>query len=183
MEMQKNAAAAAVNEQQAQQQEAQNAEEQPTPEEQEAFTRLELGAKALIYKDKNAFNSIVKMLQTGAENPAQTLAQAAITVFEMVDEKSGGTVPESLILRGAEVCLDLVIKVAEDTGVMQVDENMAAQALQQMLILAGDKYGFDPAELQGEIEGMDQNMVGQMVAEQEQIAGGGQQQQGEQQNG
>ena len=121
-------------------------QEKPTPEEQKAFDKVEIAAKATIY-EKKVFQKLTKMLQDGANEPAKTLAKVALMVFSIVDEKSGGRIPETVMLRGAEVTLDLVIKMAEDTGIMQVDEKMAEQALYEMIVQAGELYGFDTAEL------------------------------------
>ena len=50
----------------------------PTPQEQEAFSRVELAAKAMIHKDKKTFDGIVSMLKAEPDNPAKALATAAM---------------------------------------------------------------------------------------------------------
>jgi hypothetical protein len=141
--------------------------EQPTAKEQENFSRIELAAKAVVNSSKESYANIVQMLQGGADNPAQALATAAMMVFTAVDDQSKGKIPEELILRGAESALDQVIKVAEDTGTMQVSEQLAGQALQQLVMQVGESYGVDPADLQAEIEGMDKTELQALVQQQE----------------
>ena len=142
--------------------------QEPTPEEQDAFSRVELAAKTIIHKDPESFKKIAGMLESGADTPVETLAQVASMVFGIVDEKSGGKIPEDVILRGAEVTLDLVIKVADDTGAIEVDEETANRALEQMIGMLAEKYGF-------EAEGMPENTEGlppELVAQLGQLSGG-----------
>lgn len=155
--------------QQAQEAESFPGAEQATPEEQESFERIGYTAMHILYADES-HQGFVKMLQDGQDMPAKTLAEVAMLVFSKIDEASGGKIPEVLVIRAAEQVLDLVIELAEKAKIMQVDEKMAGRAVQEMLIIAGEMYGFDPAELQEEIQGMDQGRVQKMVQEQQQIA-------------
>jgi hypothetical protein len=123
-------------------------EEQPTPEEQEAFDRVELAAKKTIHDKPEAFQKFVEILQGGADQPAKTLAKAALMVFMIVDEAADGNIPEAVIVRGLEVCLDLIIKLAEDTGTMQVDEAVANRAMQELIVQAGEAFDLDTTNLQ-----------------------------------
>lgn len=142
------AAAPAQTEQAPMSQEGELQIEQPTPEEQAAFDKVEAAATATIHQNKEIFKKLTQMLQAGKDSPEETLARAALLVFGIVDEKSGGQIPETVIMRGAEVCLDLVIKLAEDTGIMEVDDEMALQALRHMVVLAGKQYGFDTTPIE-----------------------------------
>lgn len=126
--------------------------EEPTPEEQDEFTKVELAAKRVIHEKHEAFRKIVDMLKTGKDNPVPTLAQVALLIFGIVDGNSKQGISESIILRAAEVCLDLVIDLAEKAGIMQVDEQMAADAMNELIILAGNQYGFDTTGLAAEVK-------------------------------
>lgn len=122
--------------------------EEPTPEEQEAFDRVEAAATSIIHKDKAVSDNILKMLEAGSDNPPAALARAGLMVFNIVDEKANGNIPEEIILRGAEVTLDLVIELAEATGTMEVSEEIANQAMREMIVQAGELYDFDTTQLQ-----------------------------------
>lgn len=126
--------------------------EEPTPEEQAEFTKIELAGKRVIHEKEETFKQIVEMLKAGKDDPVQTLAQVALVVFGIVDGNSKQGIPESLILRAAEVFLDQIIDLAEKTGIMQVDEQTAADAMNQMIILAGNQYGFDTTGLAAEVK-------------------------------
>jgi hypothetical protein len=140
-----------------------------TPEEQDIYDRIGIGARALAY-DEATHENVVKMLKEQAAQPAKALANTAMMLFSEVDQKSGGKIPEDMILRSAEGVLDEVIDLAEKTGTLAVDETIANKALQEMILLLGDKYDFDPAEIQAEIETMDPAEVQRMVAQQQQVA-------------
>ena len=145
--------------------------EEPTPEEQDAFSRVEVAAKMVIHDDPKSFKKIAGMLETGAKTPARTLAKVAWLVFGIVDEKAGGKIPEAVILRGIEVTLDLVIKTAEDIGAMAIDEEMANRALEEVIGMAAEEYGIEePAGAPTDTAGMPPELVDQISK-----LGGGQQ--------
>jgi hypothetical protein len=122
-------------------------EEEPTPDEQEAFTRVEIAAKKTIHDSPPVFQKFVEILENGKDAPAKTLARAALLVFQSVDDAAGGDIPEEVIIRGMEVCLDLIIKLAEDTGTMQVDETTANRAMQELVLQGGELYEYDTENL------------------------------------
>lgn len=142
--------------------------ETPTAQEQETFDRIAYAAKIALY-DEGTHEDFMAMLKQG--EPAQALAQTAGTLFQQIDQKSGGKIPEDMILPAAEQVLDLVIEMAEKTGTMQIDETMAAKALQQMVLVLAQAYDFDPAEIQGEIDAMPPEQLQQIVQQQQQIEG------------
>lgn len=126
--------------------------EEPTPEEQEAFSRIELAADKVINSQPESYKNMMSIIKAEEENPAVGLAKAALVIFQVVDEKAPQGIPEELLLRGAEVTLDLVIREVEETGVMEVDESLANRAMKEMVVLAGQAYEFDTSELEAAME-------------------------------
>lgn len=121
--------------------------EEATPEEQEQFSRYEAAAQKIIDDKPEVFDRITKMLQNGAEDPVNTLARVALIIFGILDEQTQGGVPEGLIIRVAEVCLDHVVVLAEETGIMEIDINTANDAMLALIEQAGQQYDFDTTEL------------------------------------
>jgi len=138
--------------------------EEPTPEEQEMFTRIEVAAKKIIHDDPKSFKGVTDILQAGKEEPAAALAKAAMVVFQVVDEKTKGGVPEEMLLRAAEVTLDLVIEVADDTGIIEVDEELANNAMREMIRQAGEIYEFDTTAIDQAIDASQGAMGGSAQA-------------------
>ena len=159
-------------EQGAQQQPAESGQNtsQATPQEQEQFSRFEVGAMMLVY-DKDSNGAIAKSLQDGADNAPDTLAGIALSNFLKLDEKFGNKIPASMIMRVAEVCLDVVIDFADKSGTLPTDENMAAKALQILVTKVAQKYNIDPAEIQQFIQSQGQQQVQSAVQQQQKIAG------------
>lgn len=147
--------------------------EQPTPEEQEAYSRVEAAAMEIVFGEKTS-EPILQQLQTGADNPGEVLGETAMMVFSQIDEKSGGKIPESVMLQGALKVLDFLVELGEKAGVFQVDEPVQKMAVQQMLISASE-MGYiseqDIGELQAMIESMPEEEVQSIVTEQSQLGG------------
>lgn len=123
--------------------------EDPTPEEQEMFTRAELAIKNVIYSDKKSFGAIANMLEEGKDDPVNTLAAAGLMVFQTVDGLTEGGLPEIIIMRSAEVALDYVIDLAETKmGIMDINEDTANQAMKALVKKAGEAYGIDVSEIE-----------------------------------
>lgn len=149
-------------------------DEQPTPEEQEAFTRVETAAMEIIYGDKTS-PAILKQLQAGADDPAKVLGDTAMMVFSQIDEKAGGKIPETVLLRGALKVLDLLAELAEESRTLPVDDTIRQQAVHYMLIAAAE-MGYisesDIASLQEMISSMPPEEVQGIVQSQQQVYGG-----------
>lgn len=129
-------------------------------EAQDAFTRVELAAMAMLYDDKT-HGDMVKMLQAGAQQPAKTLASVAMTIFNEIDRQSGGKIPERVILPAlVEGVLGAVVDMAEKTRALPVDEAVAGKAVQELVVMAAQQFDIDPAEVQ--------EMVGSVLPEEQQ---------------
>jgi hypothetical protein len=144
--------------------------EEASPQEQDVFTRIELGAMSMLYDDKT-HAGFVKMLKAGEGQPAKVLATTAMTVFSEIDKQSGGKIPEEMIIPAlVEGVLGAVVDLAEKTKAFPVDENVAGKAVQELLVMAAQQYDIDAAELQEAIGAMPAEQQQQMVAQQQQFA-------------
>ncbi len=145
----------------------------PTPEEQEAYERVVLsGVKAL--SDPASSPQIMQMLgNEQAGDPAERLAKTTSTIFAQLDEQSGGTIPEAVIINSAGEILANVVEFASEAGVIPADKQTLDRASQLLLIDLGNMYDFDPAEVQGLSEGMSDQDLQALVQEQDAAARGG----------
>lgn len=123
-----------------------------TPEEQEAFSKVELMAMDLIWNDKTK-DKLVKVLEKGSEEPVPTLANTTMMIFGQVDDQSGGTIPETVVAHSADTILEEVINLAESSGAFPVDENIAGQARQATLMKVAEEFGVEPEDAQELMEG------------------------------
>lgn len=150
------------------------AEEEATPEEQEAFERIEIAATEMIYNEESK-NEIVAQLQASATPPAETLGKIAMMLFSQIDEKAKGKIPEEVVLQGALKVLDLLAELAEASGAMQIDDNVRRDAVNYLLVEAKD-LGYisesDVPAIQELIEEMGQEGAMTMAQEQTQMMGG-----------
>ena len=141
----------------------------PTPEDQEAYERTVLaGIKVL--SDPKTNPKIMKMLKSEGE-PAKILASATTAIVTQLDEQSGGTVPEIVIMPAAGEILEQVAEFANESGVMKVDKMTQDKAAQLLVMELADTYEIDPEELQGLSEGMGEEEIQSIVSEQGAIAG------------
>lgn len=151
--------------------------DQATPEEQEAIDKVVMAAMKVIHDDDNTHAQVMQMLKTGADSPAETLAEVTKTIMLQLDEKSGGTIPEVAIFPAAEQILELVGELAEASGLMQIDEATSVKAQQLMILGVADAYGVDPEELSGLMGSVSPEEMNAMVAQQDEYARSGQAQQ------
>lgn len=143
----------------------------PTPEEQEAYERTVLsGIKALTAPESNP--QIMEML-AGEGEPAQKLASVTNAIISQLDEQSGGTIPEVVIMPAAGEILENVVEFANESGVMAVDANVQNQATQHLIMELANTYDISPEDLQELSAGMSEDELGGIVKEQGAIAGAG----------
>lgn len=102
-------------------------------------------AMATLYR-KGAAKQLAAAVRT-APSPAQGLADAAYKMTQIVDEQTGGEIPENLI--GVLACqlLGEVAEIANAAGV-KVASKEIAEATRLMLEMYLDEAGADPAQTQ-----------------------------------
>ena len=157
--------------------EVQEEGETPTPEEQQAYDQVVAAGSEVLHGDET-HQDIMNMLKTGADNPGDALAEVAMTVLSQLDEQSGGKIPEGVLIPAADDILSQAGELAAAAGLFPWDDQVKQSAAQSLWTKAGEKYDFDPQEIQELIASMDQGEVENIRAEQEQIAMAGSQPQG-----
>lgn len=144
-------------------------EEQATPEEQDAFERVEVAAIEMLYNEKTN-KQFVEILKKGASTPAKSVARVAMQIFSMIDQKSDGQIPVAVVLQGAVQVLAVVVEMVEKMGIFEVGEDVLGRAVQEVVMKVAELYDMDQEEVQelmAEFQGQQQGMV----AQQEQYAG------------
>lgn len=131
--------------------EAPEQEQQAAPEAtDEDVERVVLGAKSVLFEDAT-HDGIVKMLQSGAADPANALARVTTHVITQLDEAAGGKIPDDAILPAAVEILPEVAELAQKSGAFQADDEVMGQAFGKMLQMFED-HGWitdeDKAEMQ-----------------------------------
>jgi len=149
------------------------ADEQVTPEEQQAFDKVSTAAMSAIFENEKSHKAIMKSLKGGADQPAKTIAQIVIGLFAKIDKDSGGKMPVSIMYGVVEDIADQVIELAEASGAMVLDEQTKGQIAQELVVNFGQVYDIPPEELQQLISEYPEEEVQGMVQQQEQIAMGG----------
>jgi hypothetical protein len=145
---------------------------EPTSEEQEAYERVVLaGIQAM--SDPASNESIMKMLSDGANDPAQALVETTAAIVIQLDEQSGGTIPEVVIIPAAAEIMSNVAEFAQQSKAFIVDDNLMGRSTQMLVLRLVDEYGGDPEEVQQLIDSMDQQEMQGMVEQQQQYAAGG----------
>jgi Ca2+-binding EF-hand superfamily protein len=143
-------------------------EEAATAEEQDAFKRVEVAAIDILYNEKTN-KQFVQMLTEGAKTPANTMAQVAMQIFAIIDEKSGGKIPVSVVIQGAIQVLEVVRDMVEKTGLFEVNEAILGKAVDIVLKTIGERYELDPQEIQ-ELMAEYKDQTEGMVAQHQQYA-------------
>jgi len=125
------------------------------PKDQEAYDRVVMGGiKALSDKKSNA--AIMGLLKQQADNPPQALAEAASVIILQLDERSGGKIPEGVILPAAAEILEEVAEFAQKSKTFTVEQSVVDQATELMITRLAQEYGVDAAETQAFLDGADQ---------------------------
>lgn len=144
--------------------------DEPTPEEQAQYEKVVMaGIKVLT----EATDQVMQMLQAGADNPPQALADATWTIMTALDEKAGGNIDEGILIAAGGEVMQNVGEFANEGQVFAVDEKVLNQGWQIIMQRLSDEYGIDwGAEMGPMIQSMDQAQLEQIVAQQQQYAGG-----------
>jgi len=141
-----------------------------SPDEQMAYEKIVIAALKVVY-DETTHNKIMQALQQGG-TPDAALATTTASIMTELDQKSGGKVPEVVILPAAMEVLDILGELADTAGLFAVDVKVMTSAAQQLILKLMQEYGVDPAGVQDFIGKMDPTKVQAMVAEQQSAAQG-----------
>lgn len=140
--------------------------DQPTPQEQNAMDRVVLACLKIIY-DQSTHQDIVQMLSQKKDDPSQALADTTTLLITQVDQKSGGKVPETVILPAAADVLGELADLATKAKIFQVDEKTAAVAMQKMLMSLAEQYGVSPEDVQQLLQSIPKDQIQGMVQQQQ----------------
>lgn len=142
--------------------------EQATPQEQDAYERVVMAGMKVLYDD-STHAGIMNMLRHG-QDPAKALADTVAMIMVQIDQKSGGKIPEVVILPAAAELLGLTVELAQAAKIFQTDESTVARAMQLLIVDLADKYGVDPTDVQTLMRSVDPQQLKRIVAQQQQLS-------------
>ncbi len=140
--------------------------EQSTPEEQDFYERIVLAGDKIIFGDEKARESIVKKLKLDAKEPAKSLADATALLMIQLDDQTGGTIPETVILPAAAELLEHVTELADSLELFPIDDAVVNRAGQIMVSHLSEAYGMKPEDLQSMVDSVPPEAAQQIVQEQ-----------------
>jgi len=114
-------------------------------------TAVKLAMQAMY--SSNAAGDIAKQLKS-APNPVEGLANVAYEITSVVDERTGGEVPDELIVLLAITILQEVADIGEAAGADVSPQNVA-EAFKQMLLRFLGENGMDTTQLQQAMDQVD----------------------------
>ena len=143
--------------------------EQATPEEQQAYEKVVLAGMSVLYDDKTR-DKVLTAIKSGGDDPAKALAKMAQMIITQLDEKSKGTIPETVLLPAAAEILEHTAELAQVAGIAQVDDATLGQAGQHLVWALGEQYGVDEEELMALVESLKPEQIRSMVEQQSKYA-------------
>lgn len=120
-------------------------DEPATEEEQSYYDRAMLAVGRILY-EKNAIKDFVATIK-GSPNPAEAIARSTLDIVKGVDQKSGGQIPETMLVPIATDTLAMLIEGAQAAGT-KIDGQVVAQATQSLIQQFMSENGADPREIQ-----------------------------------
>ena len=140
-------------------------QEQPTPEEQEAFEKTSLAAMDLIHNEKTR-DTYLELLQRGAQTPAKTLGTNAANIVAQLDEKSGNSLPEDIIPHVAGDVVTMLGELADASGAFPVDDNVIGEAGHHMIQRIGELYGATMEDAQQVLGSVPSDQLSEIASQQ-----------------
>ena len=138
-----------------------------SPESQQNYEKFVLAGMKILYSEQT-HQGIVNMLKQ--DEPADAMANVVTTIVTQLDQKSGGRIPEEVILPGAAELLELVAELGQKTGTFQADERTLGLAMQKTVMNLAEQYGVEPADVQALLQFLPKDQVQQMVQQQQGFA-------------
>lgn len=105
-----------------------------------------VSAGLYIMSNKDTNPKIIEKLKKGASNPAKVLAETTMLISDMAS-KEVPDVTLSVALYGSEELLRNVAEFAMASGVFEVDQGIAQEAVTLMLKVMAPKYGVTEEDL------------------------------------
>lgn len=130
-------------------------------EEQASYDKVVTAAQSLIYDEKNTEG--VQQMLANSQDPGEALGSAAAHIVTMLDEQSGGKIPEEVIIPAATEIMDMLVEFGEATGALPpLDEAAQTRAMNQMIGALAEEYEVDAAGVEEVMRGMGQDELQQM---------------------
>lgn len=123
-------------------------------------------AMTALYKQGGA-KQLAQALRAAGDNPAQAMADAAYQMMQVIDEKTGGDIPDEELVPLATEVLTEVAEIAEAAGV-NVEGSTIAAAMKTMLIRFVQEQGGDTTQLEQAMGQIDPAMFNQVAGDGEQ---------------
>lgn len=135
---------------------------------QEAYERVVLAASDVLYSEET-MPDVLNLLKS--DDPAKAIADATVMLIGQLDEQSGGTIPEDVIIPAAAEIAELIAELGQAKGLFQVDEQVLGRAGQHLLIGMAELYG-EPTdeEMQDILNSVGEEERQQMVQQQSQFS-------------
>ena len=141
-------------------------DEQSTPEEQDFYERIVLAGDKIIFGSEEARKSIVEKMKVDAQEPAKALADATALLVIKLDEQTGGSIPEAVILPAAAELLEHMTELADSLELFPIDDAVVNRAGQVMVGNLSEAYGVEPQDLQAMVDSVPPEDVQQIAQEQ-----------------
>lgn len=138
--------------------------DQPTQQEQDSYDRVVLASMRVLYSDQT-HQQVMGMLKSGGQ-PDEAIANTVSMILLELDKKSGGKIPQEVILPAAAELVQLVAELGDKAGVFKTDERTLALAMQRTIAVVGEKYGIDQADVQALLSSIPNEEVQGMVQQQ-----------------
>ena len=139
--------------------------DQPTQQEQDHYDRVVLASMKILYSDQT-HQGVMNMLKSGGQ-PDEAIANTVSMILLELDKKSGGKIPQEVILPAAAELVQLAAELGDKAGVFKTDERTMALAMQRTIAKVGEKYGIDPADVQALLSSIPKEEVQSIVQKQQ----------------
>jgi hypothetical protein len=122
----------------------------------ERFRRLVASGQKAMFDEKTfgqLFDSLVQ-----SEDPVAGIAQGLSSLLNILAHQARGTIPHDVLLQAGTVLLFEALDFAEQTGLIQVDNDTLAQAVQGFIEALLPSVGLDGTKLDGLLGEVGQTM-------------------------
>jgi hypothetical protein len=133
------------------------------PNLQDAYSKVVLAGIKILH-DQQTSGQIVQMLQQEADTPDKALSDVVVLIMSQIKEKSGGKVPQEVVLKAAGEILGETAKLAESSGAFQPSPDDIKSASQLMIAGVAKAYGATQQDTQQFMQSVDMNKIRQAVA-------------------
>jgi hypothetical protein len=135
-------------------------------EDQDAYEQVVMTGMKVLFDEESTQKEIIEQLKAGGNNPAKSISDVSTMIITQLDKRSGGSIPETVILPAAAEILEQVSELAESADLFPVDEAVMAHAAQLMVVDLAEEYGVNQDEIQEMLNSTDQAELKQIEDEQ-----------------